>query len=326
MAALLISGCSGLKRPSKDITVQIHTGTTGLAMSFLKNAPPSDIQATGENQRTPFQVGISLENKGAYDIKDGHLLLSVERNYMEIMGWQLNDNERFTQVGASGEKVSFKLKGRSDINPTGEIDSIFANVDALPFEKQSITRSASIRATACYGYQTLASASVCIDTDAYNLNPIDKSCTAKDISLSGGQGGPISVDKIDVSVLPNNEEGEEKSASPQFVVHISNKGDGLVFNKDKVSDACSSANLKTEDINTVTLDDISFSGYSLKGGYFECSPIQIRLRGQDDKFVCKVKKGIINTKTGAYSTTLEVVLEYGYSQTISKDLAMSRII
>lgn len=320
------SGCVALLKPKKDTSqATVHVGTVGLETRFLQNAPPAEITMPAEGQKMPFQAGINLENKGAYDIKEGYLLLAVERNYMEISGWQLASNERFTQIGASGEKLQFKLKGRSEIEPVGETDAIFANIDALPLEKQSVTHKSSISATICYDYETTATAGVCIDPDVYNLKPTVKACTVSDISLSGGQGGPISVDKVDVSMLPNGEEGDQKTISPQFVVHISNKGEGIAFRQDKIRDACSSNALKAEEINTITVSDISFSGYSLQGDHFDCNPTQVKLRGTDDKFVCRVKKGVISDKAGTYSTSLQITLKYGYSQSISKDITINRI-
>lgn len=321
---IVFSGCTGLLKPKKGISQSnVHVGTLGLEISLVKNAPPAELQMA-EDGRMPFQVGVSIENKGAYDIKNGYLLLAVDKTYMEIMGWEL-PSDRYTQVGASGERVDFRINGRSELEPVGQSDVLFANVEALPLDKQSVTHTSRIGATVCYDYGTTASADVCIDTDVYNLKPLDKVCTVKDITLSGGQGGPISIDKIDVTSLPNSGEGDQKTVSPQFVVHVTNKGLGIPFRPDKVRDACSATSLKPEEINAITIDDITFSGYSLKAGYFDCTPTQLKLGTQDDKFICKVKKGVISAKTATYSTTLQVMLKYGYSQSISKETTVNRL-
>lgn len=329
ISLLSISGCQGLLKPKKQLPqVNIYQGIQGLDMSFVKNAPPDEIIAPIEGEKMPFQAGIRLENKGAYDIKEGYLLLAVEKGYIDITGWRMAGEEKFQQIGASGEKVVFSLKGRSEDNPIGEADVAIADMQALPLEKQSVTHTSSVSFTSCYEYQTTASAPVCIDTDVYNLKPVEKSCTPKEVALSGGQGAPISADKIEVSILPEaagtKGNDQKEFVSPQFVIHISNKGDGIVFTSGKSSEACSASPLKPEDINTVFLEDISFSGYSLKGGLIKCTPNPLKLRGKDDKIVCRTEKGVVSTESGTYETLIQIVLKYGYSQTISKEVKVSR--
>lgn len=318
--SMFVSGCSGLFKPSGGIAdANIHTGTQGIEMSFLGNAPPAQLIAPPEGERTEFQVGVKIDNKGAYDIKDGNLLLNVEKDYMEIKDWQIGE-EKMIQIGASGEKTSFELKGRSQIDLIGEGVVAIANVEALPLESQSITHTSGITMTACYDYETLASADVCIDTDINSMKSIEKTCTAQDISLSGGQGAPVSVDKIEVKMLPESQD----FVRPQFVIHISNQADGMVLRRDKIRDACSSTPLNPEDINVISVYDVSFSGYSLMAGHIKCSPDKVKLRGSDSRIVCTVEKGVIKTDMETYRTQLQVTLKYGYSQSISADVEIAR--
>lgn len=313
-------GCSGLigsgKSPKQESV--IHKGTQGLEMIFLQNAPPNELIAPPEGERMSFKVGVKMENKGASDIRDGQLLLVVEKNYMNVLGWEIQ--EGFSQVGAAGDKVAFTLKGRSELDPSGEMIASTADLEALPLERQSVTHTSSVSLTACYGYETIASANVCIDTEVYGMKPVEKTCTPTDITLSDGQGAPVAVDKIEVSMLPAGQE----FVKPQFVIHILNKGSGLVFRPDKVRDACSASPLKQDEINVVKIDDVAFSGYSLRGGHIECSPNPLKLRQRNSKVVCSVKEGVISAETETYETILQVTLAYGYSQTISKQVTIER--
>ncbi|MFO8016620.1 MAG: hypothetical protein R6U32_05940 [Candidatus Woesearchaeota archaeon] len=316
---ILSAGCSSLIKPDEGIKdVEIHTGTEGLKVSFLKNAPPSEIIAPEEGSVAPFQAGIEMHNKGAHDIKNGYLILNVEDNYMRIKGWDLEKDAH--QIGGSGEEVSFDLDGKSQMLPSGGNKVFLANVEALPLERQSTTHESSISFTSCYGYETFASGDFCVDTDIYDMNPQEKTCNVEDISLSGGQGAPVSVDRVEVNMMA----GEDDSIKPQFIIHISNKGRGTVLSPGKVRQACSASPLSHEDLKTVRIDDISFSGYSMKAGHIRCEPVNLKLRGDEDRIICTTKPGIISKEDGSYKTSLQVRLNYGYSQTISRTVEMNR--
>lgn len=321
IAALALSfGCSSLNKPKTGITqADTHVGFSGIDMSFLQNAPPSQLLTMPDAGRTQFQVGVKLDNKGAYDIKDGYMLLGTEKDYMEIMQWYIDDEE-ITPIGASGEKVAFDLKGKSQTDPTGMSIVAIADIETLPLEKQSVTHTSSIILTACYDYETFAAAEVCIDTDLYNMKPLEKACSAKDITLTKGQGAPVSVDKIEVSMFST----ADGFIKPQFIIYPTNKGKGMVFRNDKVRQACSSTPLGPDDLNMLVLEDISFSGYSMSAGLIECNPNPLRLRGPESKIVCTTKPGVISTESDTYKTNLQLTFKYGYTQSISKSMTISR--
>src|SRR3989344_2633267 len=64
---LLISGCKGKKSTEKSLE-EIRTGTEGIIMNFLTNAPPATIhveQGADERSNT-FEVVLEVRNKGAF--------------------------------------------------------------------------------------------------------------------------------------------------------------------------------------------------------------------------------------------------------------------
>jgi len=74
VAVLILAGCgSSDNRPLTDIN--IFTGTKGLEMEFMKNAPPPTAFEDGV-----FEVGVFLNNKGIYHIENGVVVLTLEED------------------------------------------------------------------------------------------------------------------------------------------------------------------------------------------------------------------------------------------------------
>jgi len=61
---ILISGCKGKKSTEKSLE-EIRTGTEGIVMNFLPNAPPDKIYAE-QTDKNEFEVVLELRNKGAF--------------------------------------------------------------------------------------------------------------------------------------------------------------------------------------------------------------------------------------------------------------------
>jgi len=73
-------GC--VRRPPglEPEVIEYHKGTKGLEMSFIKNAPPAEVWEGNE-----FAIGLELENKGAYPIEEGYIVISgFIPDYIEV--------------------------------------------------------------------------------------------------------------------------------------------------------------------------------------------------------------------------------------------------
>jgi len=214
-AAILFSqSCTlqGLLNSKTNIPTgyEFHTGKSGLKISFLQNSPPSQVYAPEKfvdedgktavsRQGSEFPVSLMLKNEGAYDIKNGYISFSLEQDYMELQSWafpgKTTEYEQPTDImiNPEGKKIKFDLEGKSSMNPAGDDKILAATILAKPLDKQSVTHTSNIIATACYEYRAEANAAICLDTDVYNLKPGIKSCALKTITLSGGQGAPVAV-------------------------------------------------------------------------------------------------------------------------------------
>jgi len=292
---LFISGC--IQNPFVKPTTQddLRTGRQGILMEFLNNAPPSEIY-----EDYPFQIGVILENVGAYDIKNGFISFTVEEAYMELM----NQND---------ESVRFNLKGKSVSLPTGDQLVKIIKVRTKKIGGQSEKHESAILANVCYQYQTKKDIASCIDTDIYDLKKMQKVCRVRDITLTP-QGAPISITKIESEMLPAEDDNLIK---PAFKIHIKNVGNGEVIDKGKISDICSSEPVDYKELNIVDVKVL------LSNEELECKPTPLKLKYGDDVVRCILEKGVPKEKA-TYTTPLTIELNYGYTYSISKKIIIKK--
>jgi hypothetical protein len=316
---LIISGCNvGPKRNDKDrhpiSEADIKVGTEGLKMEFLETMPPEKIF-----EKAPFPVSVQLKNKGASDIKDGVLALGIEEDYMRLAENQV--------------KVPFNIEGKSIVNLEGGEKIINWGMESRNIESQSESHISTILATACYTYKTNISTSICIDPDVYSLKRDIKSCTVKDVTFSKGQGAPIAVTKVETQMLPDFDgqpDFDDKIVKPQIIIYIENKGNGEVINLENYKKVCSKEALEYRDYNTIFIEAF------LSGKEMDCTPKEdflnevekrgyIRLKSKKDIIRCVLEEGLSQNKP-SYTTPLKIVLSYGYTFTISKDVTIEKIL
>jgi len=313
---LIIIGCKGSKDTNPVTKEESYTGTDALVFNFLKNAPPNQVYASTDTERSQFNIGVDLENKGASNIEDGFLTLILENDYMAIDDWP--NTEKVSYSG--GNQAAFSIEGRSLTNPAGGKDITTIKVNARKFpEQMSETHKSSILLATCYKYQTNVYENVCIDTDVYDLKNLDKACKVKDLSLNS-QGAPVSVTKVEVEMLPHESDTKIK---PFFTIYVENKGKGEVIRPDLtvIENACSSESLKIQEND---LNVVNIKAY-LSGKEFEldCNPQYIKLRDKKGYVRCNLKEGK-EKKYGTYESPLIIDLYYGYMETIAKEVEIKK--
>jgi len=340
--SLLISGCKGVfKRDveySPSITSEdIYTGKQGLTMEFLENAPPKEIF---DNSVLP--IGLRLYNKGAYDIgssdrytdtQTGYLSIGLEAEYME-----LNEGSLKSTTGRVNfqdpQHIEFELVGKDILQPGGGQEAITFSVntkDLSVTDPQSEYHTSLIAITSCYKYQTKAVETVCIDTDVYDLRKREKPCEVRTRTLNS-QGAPIGVTKIESEMLPDKD--NIRKIKPRFAITVKNLGNGQVIrgNDQTVRGACGSESLGYKDWNNViakvyisTIEDKNqldcAVGEGKEGARDEGI---INLKGKEDTIRCTFEDGFEETR-GAFSSPLYIILDYGYTDTISREVKIKRI-
>lgn len=294
---ITISGCEKVYTPERPTLEEIEKGSEGLVLSFIDNAPPPKVM-----EDSLFDIGIKIANKGTSDIKKGYLLLGYEKEYIGEIFWR--------EKGAN-DRIYFDIDGRSLNLPLGEEQTNLARIEAGNIGPQREQAQTLIYATACYDYSTKAHANLCIDTDIYNLKAIEKVCSAADISLSD-QGAPVAVTRIESIMMISKDEGVVK---PQLKIYFSNVGDGTIIKKDRADAACSALPLAKEDINTIRISAV------LSETKLSCKPELLKLRDNMDYTICTHEQGI-SEENPSYYAPLTITAEYGYMETISKQVTL----
>lgn len=202
LLVLFSAGCAANKTPTTEkYPEEVYTGTDGLTMTFLKNNPPDKIYDT-----SPLNIIVGLANKGTSD-------LSGTRCALYLSGY--DDN---IITGLPKSLQCGLLEPKSIYNPEGGYASAEFSTDHISYLPEGIdSLPQSFMVTACYEYATTASPVVCIDPHLYEIGPVDRACVVKDVTLTSGQGAPVSVDSVYVNMAKNK---------VLFKIQISNKGGG----------------------------------------------------------------------------------------------------
>ncbi|MBI2139007.1 hypothetical protein HYU13_05430 [Candidatus Woesearchaeota archaeon] len=352
---IFLVACSGLfGKSSKDNPVkQRFTGRDGLVMEFIENAPPKEVY-----EKSIFPLALRLFNRGACDIgeiKDrtdcnsakvpGYLRISMEKDYLSpsynsiktLLEDPKDSKTKFINYDGQQKMLTFSLKSKDIQDVKGGQDMLQIEVEAKPLEKldpKSSLRETPITVTACYPYKTIASADICIDTDPFNLLTKEKVCEAKDIKLDS-QGAPLAVTRIETQMIPKK--GNTDMVIPSFIITIENKGKGeVIFPEGNVIEAACSSSAPIDykkwyrGFIIVSLTDPIKTG--ITKGELKCDEAvepsgpksTFSLKSNIDMIRCFYEPGISKDK-GAYTTPLNVELEYGYTESISSKMFIKRI-
>ncbi len=302
--------------------VDYFTGTQGLKLSFLEQAPPEKVF-----EGAPLDVQILVENKGAFDIVD---------NYTASFKITFDSLEMLKQTGNYEESIEpaytgLQIYGKSPSYPDGENYYLFGQdnefyyaatqKDSLSFNAKPIVanfekNTATFYATTCYPYKTYFSDDICIDKDPQNIDPRRKVCQAEDHSYSKGQGAPVAITAVETNMVPKG-----TYVLPQFVIHIEHNGRGIVSDFDVINDqqligVCG-------DVTSETVNALRIDAY-LGQDKLVCFPEIVRLREGEAEPVCKLEENSIDLVGSNYLAPLRIELSYLYTDTISKNIIVER--
>lgn len=298
---LLIVGCQGSKRYNQEGDTSIRvleekTGDDGLVITFLEEITPKEIWAGTPEEPTSFQIGVEISNRGYSDVTNGSIALMRFSDYMDIVQQQTMKNiivnvqgkDRFTQ--AEGYQLEI-----FDIKNTG-----------IPTDTE---KDFLFKAKVCYPYTTQGSVEVCIDPFLYDYTNKDKAiCQVKDVAVSGGQGAPVTIIKVEEEITST---GNPNELEVLFVIHFRNKGKGLVTDPSQYSSACTTIAPRTG------LDNVLVS-IELSGEVMDCTNI---VQSYDDPTTYKAycTKRVYKDK-GSFVTPLSITLMYGY---VSEEIGLT---
>ena len=304
ISLFILTSCVGNRnRDGEDISDENYrTGSKGLELEFMKNAPPDKIYSNNE-----MDIIIEITNEGAYPLEgsfDGKI---------EIYGF---DEKAFAGERWDGSNfIDPELQGRSQFSPRGGRDVKRYHVDRVYTLFDSEFYEPTIVAAACYKYQTTADALVCIDPEPYSIFDEEKVCSigqnGKTYTL-GTQGAPVAVTRVEEEISSND---------IHFSIYIKNVGTGKVVDEKAINDC--PLNLDYNDVDkvlvTAKLPFDSAPRCQPKGDYRD--PVRLDESGNGFIF-CSFRKP---DSKSAFETVLQVNLDYRYLDWIEKELRIVNI-
>jgi len=296
---LVLIGCAGRKAEQPQ-PVDFRTGTQGLYLSFVSNLPPPKLY-----DREPLNIMVQVENKGTETVGPGDVVF--------LSGF---DTSIITDIPLQGVDIP-TLEGRGPFLPQGGVDTISFRGRIQPFSSRRIDRYVpTLLLTACYHYETIASAQVCIDPNPFAPTSIQKVCTPSTVS-TGSQGAPIAVTSVEVEAAPQK---------TRFKINVQNVGGGDVFRAG--ADAlrkCSpyAAGLTFDEVDFIRLADVSISNIHITE---TCKPRDnsghLRLVNGQASIYCEYGAP---PEQSPFLTPLNIVLQYGYRQSIARQVEIRAV-
>ncbi|MBT4540294.1 hypothetical protein HOC35_02165 [Candidatus Woesearchaeota archaeon] len=253
--------------------------------------------------------GIELEVKY---FKPNHQFVHGEfmNLFIEVMNKGVYDNPTgfIKIIGHDSNAISFKetkkdlpsLVGKKPYIPEGD-SFILKFEETAPLNvPYGSSHQSNLLISACYNYQTNAIVTVCIPTlkEYAEGSPVCKT-GAKSLS---SQGAPVAVTYIEPSV------GADEL---QYIIHVSNVGDGVIIKEDMLSNCPSE--IGPSDIDEVRID-VQISAL----GTATCTNNNlIKLYDGNGATICRIKKG---TGDVSYETQMGILLNYAYTSSIKESI------
>ncbi|RLE37633.1 hypothetical protein DRJ17_06140 [Candidatus Woesearchaeota archaeon] len=293
-------GCSP---ETGETDVDYRKGTHGIVMNFMTDIPPATMY-----DNMPIDLIVEIRNKGAYPQPNpitGWAINVISPTTKGIGTLYLSGFDNTLIMGMPKQMSIPKLEGKNPYNPEGGYDVVSFRGNIINFDSRNIdSYNANFLVTSCYNYETIASQTVCVDPEPYSTKEKTKVCIIPpSYSLSGGQGAPVAVTKIEETVLSNK---------IQFKIYIKNLGDGKIIDKNRLNIDCPYS------LDYTNLDKVYVSG-RVSGYSLSCKPRNpITLTKGVGSVICTIPKPVMSKS--AYTTPLQVKLEYGYSSSIQKSV------
>ncbi len=332
VSLLVLSSCGvGSRVYNGPQTTNYFTGTQGLTVEFLDQAPPDELFETSE-----FDVQLYVHNKGAFSLNPPYVAVvdltydtSKVTNLEEYQLTQsISDEEQsildtifgVTTDETNSESIAttqgFFIEGKNINWMDGEQKYIsLARFEADEIFGKFQKNTVSFIAQLCYPYQTKFATEVCIDTDTEGTSQREEVCENKDTKHSG-QGAPIAITAVESQMIPRG-----VYVQPQFTIHIEQKGNGVASYRDLTAEsynADSCENIPQDDINKL------YVRAQLGGDELNCLPNDVILKGGKAKILCQLTQDKILGVSSNYFTTLQVDVGYIYSDSFRKDIIVHK--
>jgi hypothetical protein len=307
LVVMLLNGAScesPTSSGSNNVEEETFVGVQGIEMSFLEGAPPNEVY-----QDTDFDVYIELHNRGALDVTEGKLRMSIP-----LQPFDFNIDDKTQTISEITESTSIMGKENA---PGG--DYVTAEWNGIHAKSTSIRNDArqNIHAQLCYKGKIDAQPMVCISPRPGGKGLIEGECVIGRETYSGGNGGPIAVTAITESVLKDT----ETTNRIVFRMEVENVGGGDVIDESEVN-GCQPT-LRDKAKSTVKIEGVGWIGEETK---FNCEGG----KGKENEFLMLNGKGIFKCEVKDipndvhYSLPLYIKMNYGYVKSINKVFTLKK--
>ncbi|MFH1133185.1 MAG: hypothetical protein V1735_01710 [Nanoarchaeota archaeon] len=294
LALLVLASCSavsdiggGVKGFFTGDRPVTRVGESGLEISFVNGMPPDLVRIHDK-----FIMGLELQNTGATDINDG--MVTLVNYYPKFITL-----DHFTyRIGENGV-----FEGKKEYNAQGGYELVTFNAEANKVMKGVTEEEFLFKAKACYPYETLASASICINTNKNILKTFTDVCQPEPVNMPKGQGAPVAVTKIEERIY----DLDVDSSVLQLTLYVENFGKGKITNRFNYKAECEGSVILTSNLNKMDIQ-IQFSQTELTTA--DCKAPKVDSR-DSNKMTIFCSKEIPKVRS-AYKTPLMVKLSYGY--------------
>lgn len=299
----VISACT--INPVQQPSDEYKKGTQGIEVGFLGEGNVKKIY-----EGSPLDIILELKNLGSYEEPYGKVMLYGYDG--SIIQFSDEEEEGTVVENNYAKKELPKLSARNAYMPQGGYDTMTFKV---PENMINIVSGASYDpefiASVCYHYKTQATPTVCIIPDESILTK-NNACKPSTLRLDS-QGGPVAVTKV---------EEEAASGNVNFVITIENLGGGKVVSNDLESYSLCPFNLKENNLNKISVE-MEIKGLQKVG----CTPSDgfVKLYNNKGTMHCTFRPNDHQSQTASYTTPLNIILDYHYTDSISKKIEIMNI-
>jgi hypothetical protein len=277
---LFLTSCNTI--PSQQDTSYL-TGTDGIQMNVAYFKPGHKF-VQGEY----LNLHLDVFNKGVYDNPDG---------FIKISGYDpasifFNDAQK--QLPA--------LVGKKQYLPEGDSYLVrFEETSPLKVNYGSSSKT-NLLISACYNYQTKAVFPVCVPSMADYMQG-SAVCMPEARSLSS-QGAPVAVTYVEPTVGSN---------MLQFMIHISNVGEGKIVRQDLLENCPL--------LGYGDFDEVSIRADISSLGQAQCGTGDVKLLDGEGVAICQIP--ISQATDYSYLTEMQITLDYGYTSSITEPIEIT---
>jgi hypothetical protein len=269
--------CPKLTGGGKGEEEGVFTGTKGLTASFIPGMPPENVW-----KDVSFDIGVEVQNQGRLDVSNGGVCVKSFT----------------TQTFGKGDQCSSLglIHGKEEFSE-GEVKQFISN-GFVPQEELTRDITYPITAQVCYIGEVVANPNICIRS----VDPlIESRCEVKDISLSGGQGGPVAVTKVHQDIIPGETQNELL-----FTINVKNVGGGRVVDQERMNADCTGLDKISE--RGIVRVEVSLPGYGSARCQGEEGKLRLTSSGEGE-IMCK---GIMVPSDVSFPLPLNIGLTFGY--------------